>query len=211
MASLGSVLVLILEGVGQTVGIRTGTEEPRYVVAERIGDVEIRRYAPRIAAETTVTGPEVEARNEGFRRVAGYIFGANSGRKSVAMTAPVAQAAASQTIAMTAPVAQAAGPSGAWRVQFFMPAKYTLATLPTPNDPAVRMVELPAQDFAVLRFTGSRNAGAVAAKSRALSAALQDSRWRATGQPAAWFYDPPWTIPFLRRNEVAAPIQSAPT
>lgn len=210
MANLGEFLILLLEGVGQTVGIRSGAEQPPYTVVQQLGQGEIRRYAPRVAAETTVSGPEETARNEGFRRVAGYIFGANAQKVDVAMTAPVAQARASETIAMTAPVAQTRADAEGWVVQFFMPSKYTLDTLPTPNDPAVRLVSLPAQEFAVLRFTGSRNAKAIAEKSAALERDLAGSAWRASGTPTAWFYDPPWTVPFLRRNEVAVPVVPEP-
>ncbi|WP_293900371.1 heme-binding protein [Phenylobacterium sp.] len=209
MAGVGEILLLIFEGVGQTFGLRAGTEQPRYTVVEQVGSVEIRRYAPRIAAETTVTGPEEAARNAGFRRVAAYIFGANQAKAGVAMTAPVAQGRAAETIAMTSPVAQANAGADGWVVQFFMPAKYTLATLPTPSDPSVRLTALPAQDFAVLRFTGARGPKAVGTQSRTLQAALSASLWRATARPTAWFYDPPWTLPLLRRNEVAAPVTKA--
>lgn len=209
MAGMTETLVGVLAGVGGLVGIRAGTEEPRYDVVERVGAVEIRHYGPRLAAEVTASGSEVEARSDGFRKVAGYIFGGNTARTSIAMTAPVAQSAAgSQKIAMTAPVAQqAAGADGQWRVQFFMPAKYAKADLPVPNDPAVRIVEVPAQDYAVLRFSGSANGAAVATRTRELRAALGPSSWRVTGEPTAWFYDPPWTAPFLRRNEIAAPVK----
>lgn len=210
MAGLIDGVIAVLAGIGGTVGIRAGIEEPRYERVEQIGDIEIRRYAPRLAAETTVTGDTMDARNEGFRRVAGYIFGGNTGKASIAMTAPVAQTAASQKIAMTAPVAQTAGGPGAWRVQFFMPARYSRDTLPVPNDPSVRIVELPAQDYAVLRFSGGRDGKAVAAHTAALTSALQGTRWRVTGEPTAWFYDPPWTVPFMRRNEVAAPVARVP-
>ena len=88
-----------------------------------------------------------------------------------------------------------------------MPAKYAKADLPVPNDPAVRIVEVPAQDYAVLRFSGSANGAAVATRTRELRAALGPSSWRVTGEPTAWFYDPPWTAPFLRRNEIAAPVK----
>lgn len=43
----------------------------------RLDGVEIRHYGPRLAAETTVEASEERARNEGFRRLARYIFGAN--------------------------------------------------------------------------------------------------------------------------------------
>jgi hypothetical protein len=233
--SLGEILITLLAGVGQLVGIRAGTEQPPYEVVGRVGDAEIRRYAPQIAAEAVVEGPVETARNEGFRRVAGYIFGDNTAKASVAMTAPVVQgreaAGGSQSIAMTAPVVQArAGrsesiamtapvvqqPAGgeSWSIQFIMPSKYTLATLPQPNDPRVRLVEIPARTFAVVRFSGLGREDAVARHEKALDAALAGSSWRAVGEPVTWYYDPPWTVPFLRRNEVARPVEavtSAPT
>jgi hypothetical protein len=208
---MAEMALAILGGLGNTVGIRAGTEEPRFSVVERVGAIEIRHYGPRLAAEVEVSGPEEAARSEGFRKVAGYIFGGNTGKASIAMTAPVSQSGGgAQTIAMTAPVAQAPGAGGTWRIQFYMPAKYTRESLPTPKDPSVRIVEVPAQDYAVLRFSGSRTAPAVAAKTQALKAALAGARWRIVGEPVAWFYDPPWTLPFLRRNEVAAPVAPAP-
>lgn len=217
---MAEVALAILGGIGNVVGIRAGTEEPRFTVVERVGAIEIRRYGPRLAAEVQVSGPEEKARNEGFGKLAGYIFGGNTDRTSIAMTAPVAQSGGGQSgggqsIAMTAPVAQtqvagAEGANGTWRIQFYMPARYSRETLPAPKDPAVRIVEVPAQDYAVLRFTGGRGPKAVAAKTQTLTAGLAGARWRITGQPVAWFYDPPWTVPFLRRNEVAAPVAPAP-
>lgn len=208
--NLGDLTVTILSSLGQLVGVRAGTEQPRYTVVEQVGAVEIRHYGPRIAAEARVTGSAMEARSEGFRKVAGYIFGGNTAKASIAMTAPVAQsgAARSETIAMTAPVVQAAD-AGGWRVQFIMPAKYTRQTLPTPSDPDVRLVDLPAQDYAVLRFSGSRSGAAVSKRTEELERALAGKSWSVAGEPVAWFYDPPWTPPFLRRNEVATPVARA--
>jgi hypothetical protein len=186
------------------VGIRSGTEEPRFEVVETIGEVEIRRYAPRIAAETTVAGTEEAARSDGFRRLAGYIFGANGRRDRIAMTAPVVQAPG-ERIAMTAPVVQASDAAG-WRIRFFMPARYTLGTLPVPDDARVTLVTEPADTVAVLRFAGLPRAAAVEVHAARLNAALAASPWAPTGPVQAWFYDPPWTVPALRRNEVVAPV-----
>ena len=189
------------------VGDRRGTEEPAFDVLGRAGAAEIRRYAPRIAAETDLEGDAETARNDGFRRVAGYIFGGNRGAEKIAMTAPVAQApAAGERIAMTAPVAQAATGPGSWTIRFYMPGKWTLATLPVPNDPAVRLVEVPGETMAVLRFSGDRGAAAVAARQAELLRGLAGTAWAPWGEPVAWFYDPPWTLPWLRRNEVAVPV-----
>lgn len=206
MAGLAETTIGILAALGGLVGIRAGTEEPRFTVVEHIGALEIRHYDTRLAAETTVSGTDEAARNAGFRKIAGYIFGGNQAKSAIAMTAPVAQSAASEKIAMTAPVAQTKGGPGAWTVQFFMPSHYTRSTLPVPTDPSVRIVEVPPADYAVLRFSGSGTAEAMGKRRQELAAALAASHWRATGEPTAWFYDPPWTAPFLRRNEVAAPV-----
>ena len=186
-------------------GDRSGTEEPTFDVVATVGAVEIRRYGPRLAAETTIQADEEAARNQGFRRLAGYIFGANSGKAEIAMTAPVSQQAGSE-IAMTAPVSQARDATGAWVVRFFLPRQWTMASLPRPNDPAVRLVTIPGETVAVLRFTGDRGASAVAARQAELLRALENAPWRAEGTPYGWFYDPPWTLPWLRRNEVVVPV-----
>jgi hypothetical protein len=198
-------IVLALESAVQTVGIRAGVEQPQYRTLVKDGALELREYPPRIVAETTVTGPEEAARNAGFRKVAAYIFGANRGAAEVAMTAPVVQRGG-QPIAMTSPVVQA--PRGeAWKIQFVMPAKYTLRTLPAPSDPDVQLRQEPAARYAVVRFTGSRAGPAVEARTRALLAAAAAHGWRAKAAPVAWFYDPPWTLPPLRRNEVAVEVE----
>lgn len=186
---------------------QAAVEQPPYTVLKTIGRVELRQYGPRLAAETVVRGDEASARNQGFRTVAAYIFGANRSGDKIAMTAPVAQSAAkSEKIAMTAPVAQLPDGAGAWRVQFFMPSKYTRATLPTPDDPAVRVVDVPAQQYAALRFSGLAGRSSVAARTAELNAAITAQGWRAIGPPMVWYYDPPWTLPPMRRNEVAVPV-----
>ena len=184
------------------VGIR-GEAEPKYRVVAQVGVVEIREYGPRIAAETTVLGDEYAARSAGFRRIAGYIFGGNRTKQSIAMTAPVAF---SQKIDMTAPVAQQRDASGAWVVRFFMPADLTMETLPRPNDSSVRLVTIPSETVAVLRFSGATTPSAVAEHKAVLLKGLADGPWKPQGEPVAWFYDPPWTLPFLRRNEVAVVV-----
>jgi len=187
------------------IGIRSGTEQPRYDVVGQVGALEIRQYGPRIAAQVTVPGDEDSARSAGFRRVAAYIFGDNQAHAKVEMTAPVSQSA-SESIAMTAPVSQLAAPDG-WTVQFFMPAQYTLATLPKPNDPAIKLVEVPGETMAVLRYSGFYHGHVVADRRDQLIAGLAGSKWQIVDAPVAWFYDPPWALPFLRRNEVAVAVK----
>lgn len=196
-----SLLSVLAASACSVVGIRSGTEEPRYTVREAEGPLEIRDYAPRLAAETDVAGSEVGARGDGFRRLAGFIFGGNAPRTSIAMTAPVSQA-----IAMTAPVSQQAVGETTWRIRFFMPATYTQATLPRPNDATIRIVAIPGQTFAVYRYSGSTGAEATAEATQELLRRLEPMGWTTVGTPVAWFYDPPWTLPFLRRNEAAVEV-----
>ena len=204
-----AILGIVMAIFGATAS--SATEQPVYSVVEKSGAAEIRQYGPRPAAEVTVTGREESARNDGFSKVAGFIFGGNTAKASIAMTAPVVQASAgrSEKIAMTAPVVQSADSSGVWRIQFIMPAKYTRGTLPVPTDPDVRVVEVPAETYAVIRFSGSRDGKAVSRRTAELITAIGTSGWRTTGQPVAWFYDPPWTLPAFRRNEVAVTVERA--
>ena len=208
-AAARKMLALCLEAAASSVGVRWGVEEPRYTVEDTVGDVEVRRYGRRIAAETTVPGEEGPARNTGFRRLAGYIFGANHRKATIAMTAPVAQqpAGAAHTIAMTAPVSQTRGAEGGSVIRFFMPADSTMDALPEPDDTSVRLVAVPAETVAVLRFSGDRSPGAVAHRSGSLLSALRDTAYQPAGSPMAWFYDPPFTVPFRRRNEVAVAVR----
>ncbi|WP_439597341.1 SOUL family heme-binding protein [Falsiroseomonas sp.] len=191
----------LLLGACSVVGVRSGTEEPAFELLEQANGLDIRRYAPRLAAETEIAADETASREQGFRLLAGYIFGGNRGSARIAMTAPVAQQPV--RIAMTAPVAQSATVNG-HRIRFFLPA--ALRDPPVPNDPQVRVVEVPAETYAVLRFTGSTSPQSVADAQARLRAALGDTGWQAAGDATAWFYDPPWTIPALRRNEVAVPV-----
>ena len=198
----------VVEELLAVVGVRVGAEEPRYTPRRLTDAVEIRRYGPRIAAETTVVDNQNRARNEGFRRLAGYIFGGNRRNQAIAMTAPVSQQSrrGGQQIAMTAPVVQAPGGDDGWVIRFFMPSKWTPETLPTPNDDRVQLVTVPPETVAVLRFSGDRGPKAVAARAGELLKALQDNGIEPKGEPQAWFYDPPWTLPMLRRNEIAVAV-----
>lgn len=206
LQKIASTVGQVGESVLSVVGIRVGTEEPPHTSRRLTDAVEIRRYSPRIAAQTTVDADEDEARQEGFRRLAGYIFGGNGGKQKVAMTAPVSQSpAGSKKIAMTAPVSSTPGNDG-WVVRFFMPAEWTMDTLPTPDDDRVTLTEVPAETVAVLRFSGGRSRDDVEPQMAALTDALRAHGIEMIGEPMTWFYDPPWTLPPLRRNEVVVAI-----
>ena len=214
LGPMGAMIGQVIEAVGSVVGYRHGTEEPGHRGEKLTRDVEIRRYGARIAAETTVTADELSARNTGFRRLARYIFGANHIHGKVAMAGPVTQQPSGrrgEKIAMTAPVAQEVAGDDQWVIRFFMPADKTLESLPEPDDAEVKLVTVPPQTIAVRRFTGSRGRRAVAAQTARLMDTLRENGFEAVDTPAAWFYDPPWTVPVLRRNEIAVPVKPNPT
>ncbi|HZY50668.1 MAG TPA: heme-binding protein [Devosia sp.] len=182
-------------------------EEPKYTALVSDGACELRRYAPVIVAEVRVTGEMQAATNAGFRLLAGYIFGGNDARKSVAMTAPVTLAASTGTkIAMTAPVTLA-GREGDWIVQFTMPRQWSLETLPVPNDPRVRLRPVPEMLMAVLKFSGLTSPPRVARKSAELAAWAAERDLEISGTPSLARYDPPWTPWFMRRNEVMVQVK----
>jgi hypothetical protein len=199
------VLGQVAEAGGSIVGIRSGTEEPSFTLDRHVGGVEIRNYGPRVAAQTTIEADEEAARSEGFRRLARYIFGGNTAKAKIAMTAPVAQKQ-SEKIAMTAPVATARGAAGEWVIRFFMPSEHSLESLPVPNDERVQLVGVPAETVAVLRYSGTATLDAIASHTDQLLKTLRDNGFTTDGEPFSWFYDPPWTIPFRRRNEVAVKL-----
>jgi len=185
-------------------------EEPKYTLVEKSGAFELRAYAPKVLAETLVDGSLDAASSVGFRRIADYIFGNNTahngGNEKISMTAPVTMSAKSdkspsEKISMTAPVTMQQS-DGKWRMYFVMPSQYTLSTLPTPNNPAVTLRELPATRMAAIRFSGLAGEEKTAKKTAELMAWLKSKNIVPIGEPELARYNPPWTLPFLRRNEV---------
>ena len=186
--------------------IVSNVEQPKYSVVASEKDIEIRNYAPVIVAETEVAGERDNAISGGFRTIADYIFGNNLSSQKVAMTAPVTQQA-SEKIAMTAPVTQQ-GNGNTWQVRFIMPASYTMDTLPKPKNPAVKLKEIEGKRFAVIRFSGMAGEDSLKRHTDELEAYLRSKNLQSLSAPAYAFYNPPWTLPLLRRNEVM--IEVAP-
>ena len=181
-------------------------EEPKYAVSLHEGACEVRDYQAAIAAEVSVTGDQKAAARKGFRLLAGYIFGGNKRRQSIAMTAPVAQERMGEKIAMTAPVTQTES-NGAWVVRFTMPGAYSLETLPEPNDPNVKLRAVAPARFAVVRFSGLANETTVEARTAELVDFAEAHHLRAIGSASLAQYTPPWTLWFMRRNEVMIEVQ----
>jgi hypothetical protein len=162
-----------------------------------------------------------EASNRGFRRIADYIFGNNQAAQGgtsakIAMTAPVTVEPQSEKIAMTAPVTvSAAGPesvmtaSNKWRVHFVMPSQYTLANIPQPKNSEVKLREIPGKIFAVHSYTGFNTEARVQSKTDELSAWVSSQKLKPLSSPQLSRYDPPWTLPMFRRNEIMIEIDAA--
>jgi SOUL heme-binding protein len=203
--ALLTLVLLVLVGGFPTMAI----EEPVFTTTHVAGAFEVRDYPALLAAEVTEPGDRDQAATSGFRRLAGYIFGGNTRRQSLAMTAPVVQErTGGERLAMTAPVVQSGQP-GAWLVRFMMPRGYTLETLPIPDDPRVRLVVLPPARFAVVRFSGLARPAEVERQTTLLRAFAADQDLSVTGSAALARYNPPWTLWFLRRNEVLLPLAPA--
>ncbi len=175
-------------------------EQPEYKTESRNGPIEVRSYGPMIAAEATVQGDRKTAINEGFRLIAAYIFGKNEPREKIAMTAPVEQQK-KQTIAMTAPVIEQ-GEGNSWTVRFIMPKSWSMETLPVPSDPRVSLKPIPARRFLVITFSGLARDAKIEKETGELKEYAAAHKLPTVGEPVLAFYNPPWTLPFLRRNEI---------
>lgn len=162
-------------------------EEPVYQVekAWEAEQIEIRAYAPRIMA---VTGMNEDS-DSGFRVLAGYIFGGNAEEQKIAMTAPVQQTMA-----------------GEKEMAFMMPAEYALKDLPQPEDQRVSFREAPAYTAAVIQFSGWASAEKADENWQQLQRFLIAEGIDITGEPTLNQYNPPWTLPFMRRNEIIVPV-----
>jgi DNA gyrase inhibitor GyrI len=202
-----AVVAVVLLGAGLWGPLVSNVEQPNYQVVESSGDIEIRDYPPMIVAEAEVSGDRRDAIGKGFRVIADYIFGNNTTAQKVPMTAPVTQQG-SEKIAMTAPVTQQ-GDGNTWRVRFIMPSGYTMDKLPKPNNPAVELKEVGAKRYAVIRFSGMAGEDSLKRRTKELDAFISAKNLTPQSVPTYAFYNPPWTLPFLRRNEVMVEIPAS--
>ncbi|WP_217701492.1 SOUL family heme-binding protein [Thalassospira lucentensis] len=199
--------ILVVVGVSAVaVGpVMSDVETPDYDVVSSDGAFEVRQYPPIIIAEVTLDGSRKDAIGDGFRLLADYIFGNNKVKQDIAMTAPVQQQKSTE-IAMTAPVQQQSS-GDEWTVSFVMPSKYSMETLPDPVNQRVSLKQVPAKKYVVITFAGTTSDENVQEHEEKLKTYITDNSLSVFGPPKYAFYNPPWTLPSMRRNEVMMEIQ----
>lgn len=201
------VITLIIIGVMLLIWIlwsyfgTKSIEKPKILSSSMLSDwVELRELAPMIQAIVVVTWSQKLAINNWFRQLAWYIFWSNVVKQSVAMTAPVASSKQNANIAMTAPVAT----QQVWdtyRISFMMPSKYTIDTLPKPNNTNISFVQLPAKKYYVWKFSWYANESRANMQLAKFKKALNSQHIQSYAEPILNQYNDPWTMPLMRKNE----------
>ncbi len=180
---------------------------PSYKVVKTVGSIQVRQYSQLLLAEVNITGDRDQAINDGFRLLAKFIFGDNINNSKINMTSPVMQY--STKIAMTAPVMQQAQADNTWKIQFIMPSEYTFLTLPKPKNTNIKIFQQPVQQFIVIQFSGIITEASLQKHLEQLKKYIIENNINAIGPEIYAFYNPPWTLPFLRRNEIMFAIGNA--
>jgi hypothetical protein len=205
MKKLITILTTLFLTACSVFGIRTA-DQPAYQVLNDDGRIQIRQYPALIVAETEVIADYKNSSSQGFQRLAGYIFGNNQKQQKMAMTAPVIQEQPAETLAMTAPVIQQKSGS-VWLMAFVLPKGYSVSTAPVPLDPAVIIKEIPAKKVAVLQYSGGLCEAGINENANTLKNWLTEQGYKPLSPARSAAYDPPWTLPFLRHNEVQIDIE----
>lgn len=190
---------LLALATGPTAGL--ALDEPEFELLRRLGEVELRHYAPYVVAEVSVPGPQDKAGSRAFPILAGYVFGNNLDGRMLAMAAPVTQLPQSRPLATAVSTRQSAMDE-VHVVQFVLPKGMTVASAPVPTDARVRLRQLPARRLAVIRFSGAWTAANYDEHLSRLLATLHEANLTWAGEPAYSRYNPPLTPWFLRRNEI---------
>ena len=180
------IIVITLWSVWGFFGSRV--EQADYTVVKVMKGYEIREYPEHIVAQTVVKGSYRRSLNSGFSIVAGYIFGGNTKKAKIAMTAPVVtqnskDSSNMEKIAMTAPVV-ATVQGDLQVISFFMPRSYSLESLPTPNDSRVTIVKIPKKKFAVMSYSWYNSENRITSMQEKLLSALARDKVSVEGSVA---------------------------
>ena len=184
------------------------TEEPEFKLVSEEGDFQIREYDPKLIAQVEVVGDYDEASSRGFKLLADYIFGNNildGGSKKISMTTPVEMSPMAENLLMTSSILDDQV-NNKWSINFVMPQEFSLDTLPKPNNSQVNIIEVPKEKYAVIVFSGLVRESSYAEKAKLLSKYLEENGLKQQGAIKIARYNPPWTLPFFRRNELMVRI-----
>lgn len=185
------IIIILTLWAGAAVAI----QEPDYQLIKQAPPMELRAYEKFVVAETTVEGDFDSAGRQGFRRVAGYIFGGNR-----------APDGSSKKIAMTAPVT-VEPLLGGWKLWFVMPKEYALQDLPAPESGEVSLREVPAHRVAAIRFSGFTTAASIQEHTERLQQWISAQGLEPRGAAQVARYNDPFTLPWNRRNEILIPVR----
>lgn len=206
---MAGVLCLFFTTGCSIFGIRT-SEEASYHVIAKYGNIEIREYGEFVVIETDVEASYDEAGSIAFKKLFAYISGENGSQTKIAMTAPVVSREGSaldgEKVAMTSPVIGEKQGQG-WRYSFVLPAGYTLENAPVPSNPEVKLAVMPRKKVAVIRYSGPWKERAMHEKSEELIEWIRINGLERLSTPRSAGYDPPWTLSFLRRNEIMIDVK----
>lgn len=192
-----AVVTLIIVFASSIGSIMSKVEKPKYITIEKSGNIEVREYESTIIAEVSVKGERKEAIRAGFKLLADYIFGNNLPKNRLSVNAQKE----GEKIAMTAPVQQIKD-SDSWKVNFTMPSEYSIDTLPSPNTDKIKLVKIPKEKRIVIEFSGSSTDDNLEKHLQMLRDYCERENITTNEEPIFAFYNPPWTLPFLRRNEI---------
>ena len=199
MAILLTVVVLAF-GAAMIGPIMSNVEVPAYKILKKEQNIEIRQYPPLIIAEVKTAGSRQDSIGNGFRILADFIFGNNEGEKQLSMNGPITQQQGIK-IAMTAPVQQEKTDTE-WAISFIMPSKFSIDTIPNPINDRIKIIQIPSKRYAVITFSGRSTEANLTKHTNELEIYMNGSSYSKVGNAKYAFYNPPWTLPFLRRNEV---------
>lgn len=165
-------------------GIRLN-EQPQYEIVRKDGDIQLRKYNKSLIAQVTVAGEYEDAVKNAFKVLADFIFGGNKSESTIEMTSPVFQEQRHQ----------------AWTLSFIMPEKFNLASIPQPINPKIKLLELPSRTTAVIEYSGNNNEEKMMQAEQDLKAWLYSEGMTPKSETRWAQYDPPFTVPFLKKNE----------
>jgi effector-binding domain-containing protein len=194
--SLLVVTVISIIAMGVWGIVSSHVEQASYTIIKADKQYQIRSYPSMLVAQVTVTGDQKTAIRSGFKRLANYIFGNNKNSDNISMTAPVMQSELASN-----------RNEREWKIRFVMPAQYNMQSIPKPNQDEIELIELKPAKYAVITFSGIASSRVLEEKWKELQSYLNANDLKPLSAPVYSFFNPPWTLPFLRRNEVMVEIE----